>query len=110
MAAGLIRGEVRFYRFAPPDKERPVVVLTRAPALRFLNEVVVAPITSTIRNSPTEVVLGTEDGLRQPCAANLDHVITVPKAKLGRAVATLSPEKLRRICAALAFAVGCSAP
>ena len=51
------RGEVRWYKFKPPDKERPVVILTRTSATQFLGEVAIAPITSTIRGIPTEVVL-----------------------------------------------------
>lgn len=46
------RGDVRWYRFASPDKKRPVVVLTRDTALGFLGEVTIAPITSTIRDIP----------------------------------------------------------
>ena len=80
MAGDLSRGEVRFFRFPSPDKQRPVLVLTRNSALEFLNRVTVAPITSTIRGSPTEVVLGVEDGMKHPSAVNLDHVITVPRA------------------------------
>lgn len=110
MAGGLTRGEVRLYRFAPPDKQRPVVILTRTPALRFLGSVVVAPVTSTIRGSPTEVVLGPEDGLKKRCAANLDHVMTVPRTKLGAYVATLSEAKLHEVCVALGFALGCRTP
>lgn len=87
-----------------------MVVLTREPALGFLGGVAVASITSTIRGSPTEVVLGIDDGMKWPCAANLDYVSTVPSGKLGRCVATLSAQRMREICSALAFAVGCSAP
>ena len=110
MAGRLSRGDVRLYRFAPPDKERPVVVLTRDPALRFLGGVAVASITSTIRGSPTEVVLGVDDGMKGACAVNLDYVSTVPRAKLGRCVATLSSERMREICSAIGFAIGCSSP
>lgn len=107
MAGDLARGEVRMFRFPPPDKQRPVLLLTRASALHFLNRVTVAPITSTIRGSPTEVVLGIEDGMKHPCAVNLDHVITVPRAGLGRLVGHVSPIRLAEVCRALAFAVGC---
>jgi mRNA interferase MazF len=60
MAARIARGDVRLYQFAPPDKKRPVVVLTRASAIAYLSTVTVAPITSTIRGVPSEVVLNTE--------------------------------------------------
>jgi mRNA interferase MazF len=83
-------GEVRLYRFPPPDKQRPVLVLTRNAALRFLHRATVAPITSTIRDIPTEVVIGSADGMKAPCAVNLDNLITVPLAGLGRRVTQLS--------------------
>lgn len=107
MARELTRGEVRMFRFAPPDKQRPVIVLTRNSALEFLNRVTVAPITSTIRGSPTEVLLGVEEGMKHPSAVNLDHVITVPRAGIGKLVGRVSPAQLAEICRALAFAVGC---
>jgi mRNA interferase MazF len=68
------RGEVRWYHFARPDKKRPVLVLTRDSALEFLGEVTVAPITTTIRDIPTEVVLTAADGMPRACAVNLDHI------------------------------------
>jgi mRNA interferase MazF len=108
VAGTIARGEVRFYRFRPPDKQRPVVVLTRESALGYLSSVTVAPITSTIRGVPSEVLLTEADGMKATCAVNLHNVVTVPKAHLGRRVAVLSPERLREICAALGFALGCT--
>src|SRR4249920_1742443 len=71
LAGRLERGEIRLYRFERPDEERPVLILTRSSAIDYLSRVTVAPITSTIRGVPSEVALGVEDGMRQPCAANL---------------------------------------
>ena len=107
MAGRLERGEVRLYRFSSPDKERPVLILTRGSALGYLVRVTVAPITSTIRGVPSEVALGTEDGMKQPCAVNLHNVVTVAKDGLGRRVAQLGTERMRDVCAALAFALEC---
>ena len=107
MAGRLERGEVRLYRFSSPDKERPVLILTRRSALGYLARVTVAPITSTIRGVPSEVALGTEDGMKQPCAVNLHNVVTVAKDGLGRRVAQLGAERMRDVCAALAFALEC---
>lgn len=100
------RGEVRWYRFRDPDKKRPVVVLTRASALEFLNEVTVAPVTSRIRDIPTEVVLGVDDGMPRDCAVNLDHVQTVSRGKLGGLVTSLSDARLEEVREALLFALG----
>lgn len=100
------RGEVRWYKFRRPDKKRPVVILTRDSALDFLGEVTVAPITSTIREIPTEVVLGPADGMPRDCAVNLDHVQTVSRGQLGALVATLPATKLDEVQRALLFALG----
>lgn len=108
MAGAITRGEVRLYRFSPPDKQRPVVVLTRESAIGYLSAVTVVPITSTIRSVPSEVRLTEADGMKGNCAVNLHNVVTVSKAHLGRRVTTLSPERLREICAALGFALGCA--
>lgn len=107
MAAKIARGDVRLYRFAPPDKERPVVVLTRDSAISYLGAVTVAPITSAIRGVPSEVALGIEDGMKQPCAVNLHNAITVQQQKLGRRVAQVGASKMNAICAAWRFAIGC---
>jgi mRNA interferase MazF len=101
------RGAIHLVRFPPPDKPRPVVVLTRSSALRFLSRVTVAPITSTIRDIPTEVVLGIDDGMKTPCAVNLDNVVTLSRDRLGKLVGQLPSDRLEEICRALAFAVGC---
>ena len=100
------RGEVRWYKFSRPDKNRPVVILTRDSALEFLGEVTIAPITSTIRDIPSEVILSREDGMTRECAVNLDHVQTVSKNKIGPLITTLNPIKLSEIRAALFFALG----
>lgn len=99
------RGEVRWYRFTRPDKQRPVLILTRDSALEFLNEVTVAPITSTVRGIPSEVELGPEDGLPRRCAVNLDHLQTVPRARLGGAMATLSQRQMEAVALAVDFAL-----
>ena len=100
------RGEIRWYRFRAPDKRRPVVVLTRDSVLEYLGEVTVAPITSTIRDIPSEVVLDPDDGVAQRCAINLDHLQTVSKDRLGGLVATLPAARMVEVRDALLFALG----
>jgi mRNA interferase MazF len=100
------RGEIRWYRFRAPDKRRPVVVLTRDSVLDYLGEVTVAPITSTIRDIPSEVVLGPDDGVPRRCAINLDHVQTVSKDRLSGIVATLPAARMVEVRDALLFALG----
>jgi mRNA interferase MazF len=100
------RGEIRWYQFRPPDKRRPVLILTRDSALEFLGEVTVAPITSTIRDIPSEVLLTRSDGVAQDCAVNLDHLQTVSKGNIGGLITTLRPARLSEVRAALLFALG----
>jgi mRNA interferase MazF len=100
------RGEVRWYKFSKLDKNRPMVILTRDSALELLGEVTVAPITSTIRDIPTEVLLTKEDGMPRDCALNLDHIQTVSKGKIGPLITTLSSIKMLELRSALLFALG----
>ena len=107
MAGRLARGDVRLYRFARPDKLRPVVVLTRNSVLQYLSKVSVAQVTSTIRGVPAEVVLDEDDGMKAPCVVNLHNIATVPQNELGRLVAQISSSRMDQICAALRFSLGC---
>jgi mRNA interferase MazF len=107
MAVRIARGDVRLYQFAPPDKKRPVVVLTRSSAIAYLSTVTVAPITSTIRGVPSEVVLDEEDGMKAPCAVNLHNLVTVSQGRLGKRVAQLRSLRMNEICAAVWFSLGC---
>ena len=100
------RGEVRWYRVVRPDKNRPVLILTRDSALEFLGEVTVAPITSTMRDIPSEVPLTKEDGMPKDCVINLDHIQTVSKGKIGALITTLNHQKMFEMRSALLFALG----
>jgi len=107
LAGRIERGEIRLYRFPEPDKERPVLILTRGSAIPYLSRLTVAPITPTIRGVPSEVALGTDDGMRRSCAANLHNIMTVGPQGLGRRLAQLSSRRMQEVCAAIAFALGC---
>lgn len=92
-------------RFGRPDKTRPVLVLTRTGAIGFLHAVTVAPITTTIRDVPTEVLLGEEHGLKSPSAAKLDALQTVSKERLGRLLGSIDAASKRAIRSAVLFAL-----
>jgi mRNA interferase MazF len=100
------RGDVCWYTFKAPDKKRPVLILTRDSAIGVLNSVTVAPITSTIRRIPTEIVLTEDDGLPSTCAANFDNIQTVPKSNIGDCIARLTMRKMKEAGAAASFALG----
>lgn len=99
------RGEIRWYKFKDPDKNRPVLILTRDSILDYLVEVTVAPITTTERDIPSEVFLSKQDGMVKDCAINLDHIQTVSKGKIGSLITTLSRDKLEKLSAAIQFAL-----
>jgi mRNA interferase MazF len=107
VAREINRGEVWRYRFASPDKIRPVLVLSRQDVIPLLHTVMVAPITSTIRGAPGEVAVGVREGLKHESAVNLDHVQTVERSRLIGYLGHLAPEKMRQVCRALSIAVGC---
>ena len=96
-------GEIGWYKFAPPDKKRPILILTRDSVLQYLGEVTVAPITTTVRNIPSEVLLSKADDLPQDCAVNCDHLQTVSKAKIGPLITALSPSKMITVGRAIRF-------
>ena len=85
------------------------MVLTRDSTIAYLSTVTVAPITSTIRGVPSEVLLNEEDGMKRPCAVNLHNPVTVVQDKLGKRVAQLTSMRMHEICAALRFSLGCDA-
>ena len=99
------RGEIRWYRFARPDKRRPVLILTRDSVIPSLAEVTVAPLTTTIRDIPSEVVLSREDGPPRECAVNCDHLQTVPRSRLGGPIGSLSTDKMEQVAKAVRFAL-----
>jgi mRNA interferase MazF len=100
------RGEIRWYRFGRPDKKRPVLVLTRDSVVDVLGDVTIAPITSTVRDIPSEVILTRADGLPHDCAINLDHVQTVSQSRVGALITRLPPSRLKDVRTALLFALG----
>lgn len=104
------RGEIRYYTFKSPDKRRPVLVLTRESAIAYLDDVTVAPLTTSVRAVPSQVFLGKEDGMPKECAANLYYLQTIPKHKLGSILTTLSAAKMREVDKAIQFALQLELP
>jgi mRNA interferase MazF len=99
------RGEIRWYKFVPPDKKRPVLILTRDSVLEYLGEVTIAPITTSVRNIPSEVYLSKADGVPQDCALNCDHLQTVSKKKIGPLITSLPQSKMMDVGRAIRFAL-----
>lgn len=102
------RGEIWQFAFPRPNRRRPVLVLTRGEIIGHLHSVTVAPITTTIRGIPSEVVIGPECGLKTRSAINLDNLATVPKEGLQSFVGSVPPPVLAEVRHALLFALGFS--
>lgn len=88
-----------------PIGRRPVLLLTRTAAYKYLNKVIVAEITSTVRGIPQEVTLGRREGLPHPSVANLDNVHVVPKAMLGDRIGEIASPRQHEVKRALGYAL-----
>ncbi|UCD08944.1 MAG: type II toxin-antitoxin system PemK/MazF family toxin [Dehalococcoidales bacterium] len=100
------RGEIWWAEFVTPAGRRPVLLLSRDEAYMVRELVTVAPITTRIRNIPSEVPLDLEDGLPKPCVINLDTVTTITKSILSDRLTALSVKKIKAVETALRFALG----
>lgn len=90
------------------DKLRPAIVMHRDFAGRSLNAILVAPLTSTIRDIPTEVRLGLVDGLDRECVASLDNLTLLARSRFVHRIGMVRSERMDELCQALATAVACS--
>ena len=93
----MIQGDVYWYKFKEPNKNRPVLLLTRTDLIPYLTSLTVAEITSTIRGNQSEVWLDKSDGMTEDCAVNLVNIQTIAKDKLGAYITHLSPERLSEL-------------
>jgi mRNA interferase MazF len=99
------RGEIRWYKFKKPDKKRPVLILSRNSIIDHLNEVTIAPVTTTVRDIPSEVFLSKESGMPRDCSVNFDHIQTVAKKNIGSLITTLTGQDLIEVSKAISFAL-----
>lgn len=100
------RAEIYWADLGPPLGRRPVCVLTRNAAIASLRSVTCAPITRTVRGILSEVELGPDEGLPQPCAASCDSIVTIAKSTLDpRPVGRLDAFKRAKLDLALRFAL-----
>lgn len=70
-------------------------------------ELVVAPITSTIRAIPTCLPVGPEEGIDRDSVASFDNLAAVPKSVLSRRLGQLGVGGHHRICLALDALANC---
>ena len=91
----------------PNQKRRPVLVVSRDDVIPVLNNVVVAPVTSTIRDIPTCIPVGPDEGIDHDSVATFDNLAAVPKSVLTARLGGLGPGGRRRICDALQALANC---
>lgn len=99
------RGEVWWADIPEPSGRRPVILLSRDAVYYTKTSFTVGAVTRTIRNIPSEVRLGPEDGLPTECIVNLDELMTIPKAQLIRKISALSEDKIQAVNKAIKFAL-----
>jgi len=102
----MTRGEIWWAKLPLPAGRRPVVLVSRESSYAIRAAITVVEVSTVIRGIPSEVRLGKRDGLPRSCAANADNLVTIPKTWLDSCVATLTPDKLAALDAALSFALG----
>lgn len=100
------RGEVWWVNLPAPMGRRPVLLLSRDTAYQTRDLAIASPITTRIRDIPTEVRLGPEDGLPRLCVANLDTIMTIPLSTLQQRITGISSQKLQAVDAAIRYALG----
>jgi mRNA interferase MazF len=97
--------EIRWADLPIPVGRRPVLLLTRTSGYAYLNKVIVAEVTSTVRGIPQEVLLGKKEGLQQSSVANMDNIHVVPKSLLSDRIGVLGAGKEVEIKRALGYAL-----
>lgn len=100
------RGEIWWAELEYPAGRRPVLLLSRDEAYSVRSLIIIAPLTTRIRNIPSEVFLSVKDGVPQECVVNLDTITTVPKDCLRSRITILSPAKIREVENAIRFVFG----
>lgn len=88
------------------EHRRPVLVVTRSEAVEVLTGIVVAPVTRTVREIPTEIRLGAEEGLPVDCAASFDNLQRIHRSALATKIGDIGVRR-REVCAALDALADC---
>ena len=91
----------------PNRKRRPVLIVSRDEVIPVLNNVIIAPVTSTIRAIPTCVRVGPDEGIGHESVATFDNLAAVPKSVLTVRLGSLGVGGKQRICDALAAMANC---
>lgn len=102
----IVRGDIRWFRFAAPDKRRPVLVLGNPQGLESWSQIPVIPFSTQIRGLPWEVRVGPEDGLGEESVLKVEWIKTVDRANLGPWIASLPENRWPELRAAVLCGLG----
>ena len=91
----------------PNGKQRPALIVTRNEAIPVLNNVVVAPVTTTLRAIPTCIPVGPDEGLDRDGVATFDNLVAVPTSVLTIRLGHLGPVGRAQMCEALRALADC---
>ncbi len=100
------KGEIWWAELGSPGGRQPVALLSRDDAYLVRSLVTIAPVSTRVRNIPSEVALSQKEGLPRACVINLDVITTIPKNCLHEKIVALKPDKLREVETAIHFALG----
>jgi len=104
------RGEIYWVDFPAPVGRRPAVLVSREESYSVRSRCIVVPLTRTVRGIPTEVRLGSADGLSKTGVANTDEIVTIPRTLLRERITALTSPRIVELDRALTFALGLDAP
>jgi mRNA interferase MazF len=102
---GIHRGSIWTAQLPAPSGTHPVVILTRETAIPLLRNITIVHVTRTVRDLPTTIGLGPEQGLHHDCVVNADNIDTIPKDWLRKRVGDLGPKKLDELAGAVRTAL-----
>ncbi len=88
------------------NKRRPVLVVTRTEAIPVLTGIVVAPVTRTIRDIPSELRLGADENLEVECAASFDNLQRILRSALTKKIGNLDSRR-NELCRAIQAMTDC---
>ncbi len=91
----------------PNQKRRPVLIVSRDEVIPVLNNVVVAPVTSTRARHPDLHSVGPDEGIDHDSVATFDNLAAVPKSVLTTRLGQLGLGGRRQICDALDALANC---
>ena len=104
MVAFPLQGEIWWAE--TEDKRRPVLVVTRSEAIPVLTGIIVAPVTRTIRDIPSEIRLGADENLNVDCVASFDNLQRILRSALTTRIGNLG-KRNHDLCRAMRAMTDC---